>query len=165
MPGRRGVLGIGLALGLIVLALVGRLVPTYYTGLMTEALILGIFAVSLNLLLGHTGLPSLGHSAYFGAAGYTMAILSLRLMQNSWVSASAGIVVSLIIAAIFGLLALVVVIIGGLGSIGGAFVGSLVVGLIDTFGRALVPELAMFTIFAPMAIILAVRPRGLFGRI
>jgi branched-chain amino acid transport system permease protein len=63
------------------------------------------------------------------------------------------------------LLALVVVIIGGLGSIGGAFVGSLVVGLIDTFGRALVPELAMFTIFAPMAIILALRPRGLFGRI
>ena len=62
------------------------------------------------------------------------------------------------------LLALVVVIIGGLGSIGGAFVGSLVVGLIDTFGRALVPELAMFTIFAPMAIILALRPRGLFGR-
>jgi len=63
------------------------------------------------------------------------------------------------------LLALVVVIIGGLGSIGGAFVGSLLVGLIDTFGRALVPELAMFTIFAPMAIILALRPRGLFGRI
>jgi branched-chain amino acid transport system permease protein len=63
------------------------------------------------------------------------------------------------------LLALVVVIVGGLGSIGGAFVGSLVVGLIDTFGRALVPELAMFTIFAPMAIILALRPRGLFGRI
>ena len=62
------------------------------------------------------------------------------------------------------LLALVVVIIGGLGSIRGAFVGSLVVGLIDTFGRALVPELAMFTIFAPMVLILALRPRGLFGR-
>ena len=62
------------------------------------------------------------------------------------------------------LLALVVVIIGGLGSMRGAFVGSLVVGLIDTFGRALVPELAMFTIFAPMALILVLRPRGLFGR-
>jgi len=62
------------------------------------------------------------------------------------------------------LLALVVVIIGGLGSMRGAFVGSLVVGLLDTFGRALFPELAMFTIFAPMAVILALRPRGLFGR-
>ena len=62
------------------------------------------------------------------------------------------------------LLALVVVIIGGLGSMRGAFVGSLVVGLIDTFGRALIPELAMFIIFAPMALILVLRPRGLFGR-
>ncbi len=62
------------------------------------------------------------------------------------------------------LLALVVVLIGGLGSVRGAFVGSLVVGLIDTFGRALAPELAMFTIFAPMAAILTLRPHGLFGR-
>jgi len=98
--------GIGLALGLIVLAIIVRLLPTYYIGLLTEALILGIFAMGLDLLLGHTGLPSLGHSAYFGAAGYTMAILSLRLQQSSWVSASAGLVVSLIIAAIYGLLAL-----------------------------------------------------------
>jgi len=55
------------------------------------------------------------------------------------------------------------------GVIGGPFVGAYpgadFEGLIDTFGRALVPELAMFTIFAPMAIILALRPRGLFGRI
>ena len=62
------------------------------------------------------------------------------------------------------LLALVVVIIGGLGSLRGAFVGSLLVGLMDNFGRALFPEFAMFTIFAPMAIILALRPRGLFER-
>jgi len=106
MRRRHFVLGIGLVFGLIVLAVAGRLSPTYYTGLMTEALILGIFAVSLNLLLGHTGLPSLGHSAYFGVAGYTTAILSLRLAQSSWVSASAGIVVSVSVAAIYGLLAL-----------------------------------------------------------
>lgn len=106
MRRRRFVLGIGLVFGLIVLAVAGRLLPTYYTGLMTEALILGIFAMGVDLLLGHTGLPSLGHSAYFGAAGYTMAILSLRLAQSAWVSASAGIVVSVIIAAMFGLLAL-----------------------------------------------------------
>lgn len=62
------------------------------------------------------------------------------------------------------LYALVVVIIGGLGSLKGAFVGSLIVGLLDNFGKALFPELSLFTIFAPMAIILAVRPTGLFGR-
>lgn len=62
------------------------------------------------------------------------------------------------------LYAFVVVIIGGLGSLRGAFVGSLIVGLLDNFGKALFPELSLFTIFAPMAIILAVRPSGLFGR-
>ncbi len=63
------------------------------------------------------------------------------------------------------LFGLVVVIIGGLGSLEGAIVGSLVVGLLDTFGKALFPELSYFTIFGPMAIMLALRPRGLFGRI
>jgi branched-chain amino acid transport system permease protein len=58
----------------------------------------------------------------------------------------------------------VVVVIGGMGSIKGAFVGSLVVGLLDNFGKALFPELAFFTIFAPMALVLALRPKGLFGR-
>jgi branched-chain amino acid transport system permease protein len=61
------------------------------------------------------------------------------------------------------LLAFVVVIIGGLGSLKGAFVGALLVGLLDTFGKTLFPELALFTIFAPVAIILALRPTGLFG--
>lgn len=62
------------------------------------------------------------------------------------------------------LLALVVVVIGGMGSIKGAFVGSIAVGLLDNFGKALFPELALFTIFAPMALVLALRPKGLFGR-
>lgn len=62
------------------------------------------------------------------------------------------------------LLALVVVVIGGVGSLKGAFVGSLFVGLMDNFGKALFPEISMFTLFAPMAIILAVRPSGIFGK-
>jgi branched-chain amino acid transport system permease protein len=61
------------------------------------------------------------------------------------------------------LLAFVVVIVGGLGSLKGAFVGGLLVGCLDNFGKALFPELALFTIFAPMAVILALRPTGLFG--
>ncbi len=55
-------------------------------------------------------------------------------------------------------------IIGGLGSLKGALTGALIVGLLDNFGKVLFPELALFTIFAPMALILAVRPTGLFGR-
>jgi branched-chain amino acid transport system permease protein len=61
--------------------------------------------------------------------------------------------------------AFVVVIVGGMGSLKGALVGSLLVGLLDNFGKALFPELSYFTLFAPMAAILAVRPTGLFGRL
>jgi branched-chain amino acid transport system permease protein len=59
---------------------------------------------------------------------------------------------------------LVVVVLGGLGSLRGAVVGALLVGLIYTFGQSLVPDLAYFVLFAPMALILIVRPQGLFGR-
>jgi branched-chain amino acid transport system permease protein len=61
-------------------------------------------------------------------------------------------------------LALAVVIIGGLGSFPGTLVGSLFVGLADNIGKALLPELSYIAFFAPMALILALRPRGLFGR-
>ncbi len=61
-------------------------------------------------------------------------------------------------------MAFVVTIVGGMGSLKGAAVGSLLVGLIDNFGKALVPELSYFTLFAPMAIVLAIKPTGLFGR-
>jgi len=61
-------------------------------------------------------------------------------------------------------LAFVVVIIGGMGSLRGAVAGSIIVGLIDNFGKAFVPELSYFTLFAPMVIVLAVKPTGLYGR-
>ncbi len=60
-------------------------------------------------------------------------------------------------------LAFLVVIIGGMGSLKGAAVGSILVGLVDNFGKALLPDLSYFTLFLPMAIILAIRPTGLFG--
>lgn len=61
-------------------------------------------------------------------------------------------------------LAFVVIIVGGMGSLKGAAVGSIVVGLLDSFGKALVPDLAYFTLFLPMVIMLAVKPSGLYGR-
>ena len=60
--------------------------------------------------------------------------------------------------------AFVVVILGGMGSIPGAFIGAIIVGLMDNFGKALFPELSYFTVFAPMALMLAIRPMGLFGK-
>ncbi|CAH1663598.1 branched-chain amino acid ABC transporter permease [Chelatococcus asaccharovorans] len=61
-------------------------------------------------------------------------------------------------------LALLVVILGGIGSLSGAFVGSLLIGLIYTFGQMLLPDLAYVILFLPMVVVLAARPQGLFGR-
>jgi branched-chain amino acid transport system permease protein len=60
--------------------------------------------------------------------------------------------------------ALVVVIVGGLGSLEGAMIGSLVVGLLDAYGRWLMPEFSYFVLFGPMAVLLLLRPTGILGR-
>jgi len=60
--------------------------------------------------------------------------------------------------------ALVVVVVGGLGSLRGAALAALLVGLVYVFGQSLVPDLAYFVVFAPMALVLILRPQGLFGR-
>jgi branched-subunit amino acid ABC-type transport system permease component len=62
------------------------------------------------------------------------------------------------------LLALLVSVVGGLGSITGAFVAALLIGIIDSVGKSLFPELAHFTLFAPLILVLAFRPTGLFGK-
>jgi len=61
-------------------------------------------------------------------------------------------------------LALIVVILGGVGSLVGAFVGSFVTGFVYTFGVALLPQLAYVILFLPMIFVIAFRPRGLFGK-
>lgn len=80
------------------------------------------------------------------------------VLAGPLVGASPGMDVELL------LLAMVVVVIGGIGSLQGALVGSLLIGLLDTFGKVLIPELAMFIIFGCMAIMLVIKPSGLFGR-
>jgi branched-chain amino acid transport system permease protein len=62
------------------------------------------------------------------------------------------------------LYALVVVIIGGIGTLGGAAVGALVVGIVWNVSNAAYPDFAYFTLFGPVAIFMAFRPQGLFGR-
>lgn len=59
---------------------------------------------------------------------------------------------------------LVVIILGGMGSLAGTVVSALMIGQIMSFGLAFAPQYSYFLVFLPMAIILAIRPRGLFGR-
>jgi branched-chain amino acid transport system permease protein len=61
------------------------------------------------------------------------------------------------------ILCFVVVVIGGVGSVKGAFLGAILIGLADTFGKVLVPDFASFSVYAVMAAVLLWKPRGLFA--
>ncbi len=133
--------------------------------------------------------PELDGFARFGALvfpAYRLAIIviamarvvGIRVSQlftivfalGAGLAAFAGIIGGPILSVYPGLdqdmlpLALVVVILGGTGSLLGSFVGSIIIGFIYNFGQALLPELAYFVLFLPMLLVLLLRPQGLFGR-
>jgi len=65
-----------LAFAGVALVAVPPFLTSYWTGLATEMLIFAILAMSLDVLLGYTGMPSFGHAGFFGVAAYAVAILS-----------------------------------------------------------------------------------------
>ena len=78
----------------------------YYVNLASQILIAAVFALSLNLLVGHCGLTSLGHAAYLGLAAYFSAWLTLRLGLGQMITAPLALAGTTLAAALFGLVAL-----------------------------------------------------------
>jgi branched-chain amino acid transport system permease protein len=135
-----------------------------------------VVAIGLWLLLDRT---RLGAMIRAGVDDPDMArVVGIRVSQlftivfalGAGLAAFAGIIGGPILSVYPGLdqdmlpLALVVVILGGTGSLLGSFVGSIIVGFLYNFGQALLPELAYFVLFLPMLLVLILRPQGLFGR-
>ena len=147
--------------------------PHYRLAIIVIALIV---AVGLWLLLDRT---RLGAMIRAGVDDPDMArVVGIRVPRlftivfalGAGLAAFGGIIGAPILSVYPGLdqdmlpLALVVVILGGSGSLLGSFVGSLVIGVIYNFGQALLPELSYFVLFLPMLLVLLLRPQGLFGR-
>jgi branched-chain amino acid transport system permease protein len=147
--------------------------PVYRLAIIVIAIIV---AIGLWLLLDRT---RLGAMIRAGVDDPDMArVVGIRVSQlftivfalGAGLAAFAGIIGGPILSVYPGLdqdmlpLALVVVILGGSGSLLGSFVGSIIVGFIYNFGQALLPELAYFVLFLPMLLVLLLRPQGLFGR-
>ena len=90
----------------IALAAVALLLPFfvggYFLNFATEVLIFAIFAMSLDILLGYTGLMSFGHAAFFGLSAYAVIILGANYGVSLWLGFVAGIVTALIGAAAIG---------------------------------------------------------------
>ncbi len=89
------------------LALFPMVESTFYMQLVTKVLIMAIFAMSLDLLVGYTGLVSFGHAAYFGLAGYALALMTPKYEAVSlWWSLPAAIGVCALFALVIGMLVL-----------------------------------------------------------
>jgi branched-chain amino acid transport system permease protein len=151
----------------------GLAFPTYR---LAVSLIAVVFAAALWALLERT---RLGAMIRAGVDDPAMArVVGIRVSRlftivfclGAWLAGFAGVIGGPILSVYPGLdqemlpLALVVVILGGSGSLLGSLVGSFVVGFLYNFGQAMFPELAYVVLFLPMLIVLVVRPQGLFGR-
>jgi len=77
---------------------------SYWVGLLTQIVILAILAMSLDILLGYTGLPSLGHAGVFGVAAYAVAVLSTRYGAGFWTSVAGGLLTGTLLSAAVGLI-------------------------------------------------------------
>ena len=77
---------------------------SYWVGLFTEIVILSMLAMSLDVLLGYTGLPSLGHAALFGVAAYAVGVFSTTYQMGFWATVLGGIMVGVLVSAAIGLI-------------------------------------------------------------
>lgn len=149
----------------------GFIFPGYRLFLVTVGLAV---ALLLWLVMGRTRLGAvvragLEDEEMVRGLGINMAWVSAAVFAlGSLLAALGGVLGGPILGAAPGidqhvlLLALVVVIVGGIGSLKGAFVGSLLVGLVDSVTRIVIPEIAIFSVFLPMAAVLVWKPEGLF---
>lgn len=94
-------------LACLVLLILPAFISTYFLSMLTKILIFAIFAISLDIVLGYTGLLSLGHAAYLGVAGYTVGILMVRYdVFSLWILIPAAIAISALAAAFIGFISL-----------------------------------------------------------
>lgn len=88
----------------VILAAGPAFLTSYWVGLLTQVVILAMLAMSLDILLGYTGLPSLGHAAFFGVAAYAVAVLSTAYDAGFWTCVVGGIAIGTALSAALGLI-------------------------------------------------------------
>ena len=107
-PGRRFLIqSVPYVLGCALFTVLPPFLPLYVQSVMSKVLIFAVFAMSLDIIMGYTGLLSLGHAAFFGVGGYTTAILMKKFdILSFWIVAPSSILMAAIFAALLGLIAL-----------------------------------------------------------
>ena len=95
---------IGLIIAFLILVVMPPFYTSYWITLFTQMLIYGILAMSLDVLLGYTGLSSFGHAGFFGSSAYVVAILATRYKMGFLACLVSGVALATLISMIFGLL-------------------------------------------------------------
>jgi branched-chain amino acid transport system permease protein len=95
---------VGLIMAFFVLLILPPFYTSYWVTLLTQMLIFATLAMSLDILVGYTGLSSFGHAGFFGVAGYAVAILSTRYKMGFLICFISGITLPVLISLIFGFL-------------------------------------------------------------
>ncbi len=153
-------------------SVLGHAYPTYRLAVIVVGLAIAgaVYALFERTQLGAVVRAAVEDRAMVSALGINVGrVLVAVFAIGSALAAFGGVIGGPVLAVNPGLdwevliLALIVVVIGGLGSIKGAFAGALLIGQVQSLGVALVPQLAAFLLFGAMAVVLLVRPEGLFG--
>jgi len=93
-----------LVLAAVLLAAAPAFLSSYWVGLLTQMVIFAMLAMSLDILLGYTGLPSLGHAGVFGVAAYAVAVMSTTYHAGFWTSVAGGVAAGALLSLALGLL-------------------------------------------------------------
>lgn len=154
--------------------ILGQPYPTYRLAVIVAGLVIAgaVYLVFERTRLGAVLRATVDDREMVEALGInTRLVAGSVLAAGSALAAVGGVIGAPILSIRPGLewevliLALIVVVIGGLGSVTGALVGALLIGQVQSLGVALVPEHASFLLFGALALVLVVRPEGLFGRV
>jgi branched-subunit amino acid ABC-type transport system permease component len=153
--------------------LFGTAFPVYRLSLIGMGLVL---AAGLMLMMDHTHLGAtiragVSDSQMVSGLGINIdSVFAVVFGLGTALAALAGVLGAPVTSLYPGLdfetlmLALVVVVVGGMGTVRGALLAALMVGMADSLGKAVMAQFSLFVIFALMALILLVRPQGLLGR-
>ncbi len=147
--------------------------PVYRLFMLAMALVLGgglwLFLKKTNL--GITIRAGVDNFNMVAALGFNVKrIFTMVFALSGFLAGAAGVVGGTLMMLVVGedwrilTLTLIVIIIGGLGSLIGTVVGALITGLAYSFATAYIPEFSLFILFLPVAVILSIRPQGLFGK-
>jgi branched-subunit amino acid ABC-type transport system permease component len=140
-----------IAFGLAVAVLLWLLIERTRLGAIIRA---GVFDAEMTAGLGINIHRVFTGVFAFGAALGGLSGVIAGPIQSAYPAMGAGILIP----------ALIVVVVGGLGSLKGSLAGSLIIGQAETFGKAWLPDSAMLIIYVVMALVVLLRPQGLFGR-